>query len=234
MQQVSPDAAKHLWADEHFRLFLSHKDEVKREAAVLRDKLRYYGISAFVAHEDIRPTKEWQDEIENALATMDGFIALMTPNFHDSDWTDQEVGYAIARGVPIISVRMGRDPYGFLGKFQALTTNWELAPEGIVNLLINDARMLGAYIKAWRGCPSFDIANDLSRIFSSIASVSEQQIDDMIEAFNDKGQLHSYGFNGTKPTFYGKGLLPHLHRWGPRRYIMTSARGIVRDDDHKS
>jgi hypothetical protein len=50
---------------------------------------------------------------------MDGFVALLTTEFHDSDWTDQEVGYALARRVPIISVRMGRDPYGFLGKFQA-------------------------------------------------------------------------------------------------------------------
>jgi hypothetical protein len=107
-RQVTPDATKRLWTDGDFRLFLGHKAEVKREAASLKDALRYYGVSAFVAHEDIHPTKEWQDEIENALATMDGFVALMTSGFHDSDWTDQEVGYALARGVPIIAVRLER------------------------------------------------------------------------------------------------------------------------------
>ncbi len=234
-RQVSSDATKRLWEDDHFRLFLSHKDVVKSEAAKLRDKLRYYGISAFVAHEDIQPTKEWQDEIENALATMDGFVALMTPDFHDSYWTDQEVGYALARGVPVITVRMGKDPYGFLGKFQALTTNWDFAPEGIVKLLINDARMLSAYIKALRECSSFDMANELSRILPSIVSVSDKQIDDVIEGFNDNGQLQgSYGLNGEKPMICGGGLLSHLHRWGARRYIMTEARRIVPDDDRRA
>ena len=56
---------------------------------------------------------------------MDAFAALMTEGFHDSDWTDQEVGFALARGVPVIAVKLGRDPYGFLGKFQALRADWD-------------------------------------------------------------------------------------------------------------
>jgi hypothetical protein len=220
-RQVTPDATKRLWVDGDFRLFLSHKAEVKREAATLKDVLQYYGVSAFVAHEDIHPTKEWQDEIENALVTMDGFVALMTSGFHDSDWTDQEVGYALARGVPIIAVRLGRDPYGFLGKFQALTSKWDSAPEDIVKLLIKNDRMLSAYISALRRCPSFDTGNMLSQILPSIESASQQQIDEMINAFNANDQLQgSFGFNGTKPnTIWGRGLLPHLHRWGSRRFV---------------
>ena len=65
-------------------------------------------MSCFVAHVDIHPTKEWQDEIESALSSMDGFVALLTDKFHESDWTDQEVGFALARGVPIIAVRLKR------------------------------------------------------------------------------------------------------------------------------
>jgi hypothetical protein len=101
---VPPDATKRIWGDESFRLFLSHKSEVKKETAELKDRLRLFGISCFVAHEDIHPTKTWQAEIENALASMDGFAALMTNGFHESDWTDQEVGFAFARGVPILAV----------------------------------------------------------------------------------------------------------------------------------
>ena len=86
----------------------------------LKDELAIFGVSCFVAHKDIQPTKAWQDEIERALANMDGFVALMTVDFHDSDWADQEVGFALARGVPIIAVRLGRNPYGFIGKFQGL------------------------------------------------------------------------------------------------------------------
>jgi hypothetical protein len=222
-RQVTPDAAKRLWTEGYFRLFLSHKTEVKREAAAFKEVIRCYGISAFVAHEDIHPTKEWQDEIENALATMDGFVALLSSGFHDSNWTDQEVGYALARGVPIIAVRLDRDPYGFLGKFQALTSSWDLASEGVVKLLSNNDRMLSAYIRALRRCPSFDSGNLLSRILPNIESATDEQIDEIIDAFNENSELQgSFGFSGTKPIAWGSGILAHIHRWGRRRYVMTS------------
>lgn len=94
---VTSDVATRFWGGSGFRLFLSHKSEVKKETAALKDRLALFGVSAFVAHEDIHPTREWQNEIENALHTMDAFAALLTHGFHDSDWTDQEVGFALAR-----------------------------------------------------------------------------------------------------------------------------------------
>ncbi len=118
---ITPEAEKRIWSDSGFRVFLSHKTEAKLETAELKQALKLYGISCFVAHEDIHPTHEWQYEIENALSSMDALVALMTEEFHDSNWTDQEVGFAFGRGVPIIAVRLGKDPYGFIGKFQALT-----------------------------------------------------------------------------------------------------------------
>jgi TIR domain len=120
-KQVPEKTLSHIWGDkEYFRLFVSHKAEVKAQVATLKTGLGKFGVSCFVAHVDIHPTKEWQDEIENALESMDGFVALLTPDYHDSSWTDQEVGFALARRVPIIAVRMGKVPYGFIGKFQAL------------------------------------------------------------------------------------------------------------------
>lgn len=76
---VSPTAVKRIWGDAHkFRIFLSHKSSAKVKAAALKEALALFGISAFVAHKDIQPTKAWQNEIEYALATMDSFVALMT------------------------------------------------------------------------------------------------------------------------------------------------------------
>ena len=200
---------------------MSYKAQVKRETAELKTALEVYGVSAFVAHEDIHPTREWQDEIENALASMDGFVALMTPDFHESDWTDQEVGYAVARGVPIIALRLGRDPYGFLGKFQGLSCDWAQAPEEIVRLLMKNDRMVSAYIKALSRCWSFDIGNTLSGMLPHIESRSDHQIDEVIDAFNSNDQLKgSYEFNGAKPTYWGPGVINHLHRLGQRRYVM--------------
>ncbi|MEW8381622.1 MAG: toll/interleukin-1 receptor domain-containing protein [Candidatus Thiodiazotropha taylori] len=108
------------WGDNAARIFLSHLAVNKVETTQLKEALEDYGISAFVAHEDIEPTKEWQTEIESALASMDALVALLAPGFKESNWCDQEVGVAIGRQLPIISVRQGLDPYGFIGKYQAV------------------------------------------------------------------------------------------------------------------
>lgn len=136
-----PTPTPAFWAENYYKLFLSHVSSYKKETAELQEALEFYGITAFVAHEDIEPTKEWQSEIEVALETMDGLAALLTPTFHDSNWTDQEIGFAIGKGVPVISVRLGLDPYGFIGKYQGMQgagkTSRQTAKE-IVQILLNN------------------------------------------------------------------------------------------------
>ena len=107
------------WRAGFFRLFITHLSAHKKFAAQLQEALDGYAITAFVAHNDIEPTKEWQIEIETALNTCDALAALLHPGFHASNWTDQEIGYVMGRGIPVVSVKMGQDPYGFIGKFQA-------------------------------------------------------------------------------------------------------------------
>ena len=111
----------HLWQEGCFRLFLTHISSAKKFVSAVKANLSPYAIDAFVAHEDIEPTREWEQEIEAALDTCDALVAFLTPDFHDSLWTDQEVGYCVRRRVLIIPVRMGMDPYGFLGRYQALS-----------------------------------------------------------------------------------------------------------------
>lgn len=202
---VSGAATQRIWGD-GYRVFLSHKVSVKRKTAAVKEALKPFGITCFVAHEDIHPTQAWQDEIESALSTMDAFVALMTKDFHDSLWTDQEVGFALGRNVPIIAVRLGQDPYGFIGKFQALQTDWEDAPSDLANLLSHQSSMIDAYIEALARCGSFDEGNRLSSLLTAIPSLSERQGDRIVEVFNDNYELrNSFGFNGRNLS-YGGGL----------------------------
>lgn len=118
------------WKDtDRFRLFLSHTSKHKVKATRLKTCLDLYAISGFVAHEDIHPTLEWELEIERALRCMDAFVAIHTPGFSASFWTQQEVGFAVGRGVKIISLRMGEDPTGFISKRQALPRQQKTAEE---------------------------------------------------------------------------------------------------------
>lgn len=123
-QRVDPP----FWRKGMFRVFLSHLAAHKVTAAKLQEACLEFGISCFVAHNDIEPTQEWQAQIETALATSDALVALLHPEFHASNWTDQEIGYAMGRGIPVYSVRFGQDPYGFIGRFQAFTAKGKSPP----------------------------------------------------------------------------------------------------------
>jgi hypothetical protein len=221
-RMVSSSITDRIWGKEGFRVFLSHKTEVKKETASLKDELGIYGISGFVAHEDIHPTKEWQAEIENALSSMDALVALMTNDFHDSLWTDQEVGFALGRGVPIISVKLELDPYGLIGKYQALQCAWDSAAIEIVKILITHESMKNSYIKAVRNCPNYECGNKLGGLLPSINNLNDRQVKDLIEAFNENVQVRdSFGFDGAKPRLFGKGLLHHLTRLTGKNYKLS-------------
>jgi hypothetical protein len=111
------------WEPFHLRLFLSHLSVFKATTGQLQKALRKFGISAFVAHVDIEPTLEWQDEIEAGLYSMDALAAILMPGFKESDWTDQEVGVAVGRGVLVIPIIRGLNPYGFISKYQGLNVS---------------------------------------------------------------------------------------------------------------
>jgi hypothetical protein len=123
--QTDPDTLS-LWKAGHLRLFVSHKDQHRAIARRLGDALSEYGISPFVAHDTIVPMKTWQLEIEKGLETMEVMLAFVTDDFHQSTWTNQEVGYALGKSVPIISVKFGtKSPEGFIASKQALKGNLE-------------------------------------------------------------------------------------------------------------
>jgi hypothetical protein len=112
---------QHDWAPFYFRLFISHVSARRELAGAISAGLRAHHIDAFVAHDAISPTREWQEEIEDALATCHGCAAILSEGFHESDWCDQEVGVCLGREVLILSIYDGVSPYGFIGSFQALS-----------------------------------------------------------------------------------------------------------------
>ena len=144
-----------IWHPGFLRVFVSHKSQIKKEAIQLKDALDYYGVSGFVAHEDIQPTKKWQEEIEKAVFSMEVMVPLLSKNFSESDWTDQEIGIAVGRRVPVIPVRLGRDPYGFIGKYQALSGNGKPIPrlaKEIYELLFQQAPLHARVVESLVTC----------------------------------------------------------------------------------
>lgn len=101
-------------------MFISHITSKKQQASNLKNALEEYGITSFVAHEDINPTREWQKEIQRALNSMDCMSAMLYNGFHESNWCDQEVGIALGRSITVLPLILDHDPYGFLGEYQGV------------------------------------------------------------------------------------------------------------------
>jgi hypothetical protein len=103
----------------------SHHTSFKGPASRVSAQLRPWGVDGVVAHEAIEPTRKWQEEIESALRTCDALLAFLTLEFVGSRWCDQEVGFAVARRLLIVPVKIGVDPHGFMGQYQAISVSPE-------------------------------------------------------------------------------------------------------------
>jgi len=221
---VAPEALQRIWGSEHVRVFLSHKATVKESTSQVKQALARCGIAAFVAHEDIEPTEEWQREIERALFSMDALVALLSEDFHDSTWTDQEVGVAIGRGVPLIAVRLGMDPYGLMGKGQGLGgCSWS-DPNGIAvkvfqllhKRLPDKSRLFECALSAYAQSRSFaDSAWKVEHLLSVFEALSTDQVDRLVEAYHANGQ--------NKSSFKGMDLLqPLLEKWSGEKWTVRN------------
>ena len=196
MNDRESDRLEQLWGKGAVRVFISHTSEYKLQAKDIQKYLAQDGIASFVAHEDIEPMKEWQNEIERALFSMDLLVALLTEKFSESDWTDQEIGVAVGRKVPIIPVRMGKDPYGFMGKCQAITdsTSSYQISNAISQCIFNHENFKSsatdAFIINLENSYGFGRSNYLARYLPKIVELSPEQEKRLVSAFNDNSQVH--------------------------------------------
>lgn len=140
-----------LWHADRVRVFLSHSAVEREYAGEVSRELAEYGIHGFVAHDSIEEEKSWQPQIEVALRTAEAFVALVHPQFNDSAWCQQEVGWARGRALASYFIRLGADPRGFPSATQwpsrvgrsasevALAiVNW-IERQGIASIAITDA-----------------------------------------------------------------------------------------------
>ena len=194
--KIAPVDVEHLWLPGMLRLFLSHVSAHKVAVSKLKWEFRKFGISSFVAHEDIEPNLEWQREIELALRSMHVLVALLTPDFHESKWTDQEVGFAIGKGVLVIPVRLGLDPYGFIGKLQGSPGKLD-APDvlasGVVDLLLKNkttaSTIREALVVGLEKSPSFAASKAIAGKVEGLKFFTSEQLARMEAACNSNEQV---------------------------------------------
>lgn len=175
------------WKDGYLRAFICHLSSNRERISALKMSLGQWGISAFIAHEDIKVSREWRDEVEVGLETMDVFVAVVEPGFKESDWCVQEVGYALGRKVEIIALRAGLDPFGYFGKYQGIQVKGKLTnrvANEVTRALLNKPRhrlrLLQCIAKAFSTLPSKKKI-ELIGILDSWSTVTDQQLKALLE-----------------------------------------------------
>jgi len=106
-------------------IFVSYSSEDSIIAGALKRNLERYGISVFLAHEDIKPGRDWADDLEKTLEGCTAILPIISRNFIKSEWASQEIGFAYARKKFILSLKVDKDinPGGFIARSQALPIN---------------------------------------------------------------------------------------------------------------
>ena len=195
--QVDPDNLS-FWKPDHIRLFISHRDKYKNEAQDLANKLEKYGISAFVAHDTIEPMTTWQEEIMKGLQTMEVMLAFITNDFAESSWTNQEIGFALGRNVPIISLKLeDKSPTGFIQPKQALRGDLRNPVTSVSRIyelmieLIGEGRCKSALIGNFLASKNYSKAIELFKLMEkNINSLSDDEAEQIIDGFSNNSQLY--------------------------------------------
>ena len=174
------------------KIFLSYSSADKVVVGEIKKGLESLDYEVFLAHEDIEPAEEWQDVILENLGTCDIFVPVLSQEFKDSSWTDQETGFALALGKLIVPIDLGYVPYGFISKYQALKMRDNVIEccRKVRNVIrknpafkeIYDNLMINAFVNS----STFNEANGRAEFLQRYEPFTNPQINEII-----KGYLHN-------------------------------------------
>lgn len=192
------EEAPSFWQAGFFRLFISHTSSNRDSAHRLKQSLAEYNVAAFVAHDDIEPTKEWEAEIERALRTMDALAAIISPDFFESRWCDQEVGFAFGRSKLVVPICKDAIPHGFLGKYQGFKAQG-LVPSAVAdkltNILVNHSltaqRMADALVERMATSGSWEVSKRTMTLLEKVPRLNESQIAKLMQSAEDNSEVRN-------------------------------------------
>lgn len=201
-RRATQETQSKYWKPNTLRAFISHRDTNKVYAHSMASILEGYGVSSFVAHDAIEPDKEWLLEILKALQTMDFMVALLSDDFYDSPWTNQEVGYALGKAVPVIVVKIGAiDPRGFMSPRQAIKSSpKQLFTTGPADFDFmqrhfgNSGRIRSALLESFCDSGSFNDATQRFEVLSKLSSYTKANAERIIKAFEENTQIGNCWF----------------------------------------
>lgn len=122
-------------------------------------------------------------------------------------WCHQEVGFALGKGIPIISLKLGKkDPPGFISHVQAMRGQQDnpfSAARGLFPLigkaLGKQERLQEVLVSTFIASPSFsDTKSRFDRMDANVLKLTDKQLQQIIDGFYTNDQLYNAGVLTSK------------------------------------
>lgn len=184
--------------NKEIRIFLSYSTLNKIGAGKIKTWLSNMGFNVFLAHEDIEPSLEWQTVIIQNLESCHIFIPIITKEFVQSKWTDQESGIAFTRKKLIIPISVdGNNPHGFIGIYQGLPMDREYMEKAfvkIVKAIIKNKKyasvVIDLLINSLGSSRTFASSEWKTSIISEYESFTKEQFDLLLKTSAENSQIY--------------------------------------------
>ncbi len=189
---------------ESLKVFISYSSKDKELGRLFKTYFENYaGFSVFLAHEDISPATEWELKIIKELKESDVVTPLITENYRNSEFTDQELGMALAWEKVILPIKLTNiNPYGFIKKFQALKCRND--EQSVINAVVSTVLVLteskefnkhkeaviDSVIKAFYQSSSFKMSRTIIGVLIKIDSFNKKQILSIKKAIENNFQIN--------------------------------------------
>lgn len=103
--------------------------------------VKNFPFGVHIALEEIESGRS-RKRLEGRLANSDLVVAVVTEDAAGNRWIEQEIGYAVAKGIPVLPLHdEGTDPHGYIGDVEGVTIDRTDLTVTIFNLL---CRLRGA------------------------------------------------------------------------------------------
>lgn len=186
--------------------FISYSSKQKVIGGKLKTYLENFcGYDTFIAHEDIPGSTIWEEEIVQAIEKADFFIPLISKDFKESPFTDQETGIAVYLKKRIIPIRLEiTNPYGFINKYQALqykrySSDYSLH-DNIKELVLTIAQIglnyepcrqktINSLVYAFCTSSSFDTTNATIKTMLNYDSFTSNHLKQITQAIKSNDQI---------------------------------------------
>lgn len=106
------------------RIFLSHSSTDAAIAEEICEQLEKNGIKCFIAPRDIRPGKEYAEEIINGIDQSAAMVLLMSQNANSSPHVLREVEHAVSSNTPILVYKLEEVALSRSMEYFLMTHQW--------------------------------------------------------------------------------------------------------------